>query len=439
MSAADPVAGPVRLQRPMPSYAPPEWDSAVWVGTVDESVLEHPESDLLHLDDAAGYRQARLLVRSGRRVRGFVEGRIVDGALAIEPLALQLWGIPRPSSTVESVQGPWFTVVICTRDRADQLRQALTSVLALDYPSFDVIVVDNASATGETRRLIEQEFADRVVLVTEPVPGLASARNAGLRSATGEYVAYTDDDVLVDAHWLSGLADGFARGDEVDCVTGLVPSGELRTPVQAYFDDRVSWSRNIVPRTFTLSAPPADLPLFPFAVGAYGTGANFALRRSAALAMGGFDTAFGVGTRTGGGEDLDAFTRVLLRGGAVVVEPSAVVWHRHRADLAGLERQAWGYGVGLGAWLTKIAINPRTLAMALIRAPRAVARIIEMRRTVPVRSAVPGIPEPFASDVFADIRSATERLAHYEQRCVGRGPLAFVQQRLAGARAMRPI
>jgi len=245
-------------------------------------------------------------------------------------------------------------------------------------------------------------------------------------------VAFTDDDVLVDARWLRGLAAGFAIAEDVAGVSGLVPSGELRTPVQAYFDDRVFWSRNIQRRVYRLSSPPKDSPLFPFSVGDFGTGANFAVRRSVALTMGGFDTAFGVGTRTGGGEDLDFFTRLLLDGGALVLEPSAVVWHRHRADLVGLERQTRGYGRGLGAWLTKVALQPRTLAMAIRRAPLAFVKLAAKRTATAAATGVPGVPAPFPPEVFADIREETERLARLELRCVAGGPWHYLRQRSAG-------
>src|SRR5687767_1821551 len=81
-----------------------------------------------------------------------------------------------------------------------------------------------------------------------------------------------------------------------------------------------------------MADPPADPPTFPFCVGAFGTGANFALDRRTALALGAFDPALGVGTRTGGGEDIDMFTRVIREGHSLVVQPSAIVWHRHRAE-----------------------------------------------------------------------------------------------------------
>ncbi|PRC62799.1 glycosyl transferase family 2, partial [Mycobacterium sp. ITM-2017-0098] len=68
----------------------------------------------------------------------------------------------------------------------------------------------------------------------EPRPGLSRARNTGLSAATGEVVAFTDDDVVVDRHWLSAIARGFSRGPAVSCVSGIVAAAELRTPAQAY-------------------------------------------------------------------------------------------------------------------------------------------------------------------------------------------------------------
>ncbi|WIE53751.1 glycosyltransferase [Curtobacterium sp. MCBD17_003] len=373
------------LHRPMTSPVPPVWAGALWVGDLDVRELDDAvarDTEVLRLDGAEGYRGARLLVRRGDTVLGFVEVPVVAGGLAIPVLVdaaarFDRGAAERAESSAPDTTAATVTVVICTRDRADQLRDALRSVLAVDHPAFDVVVVDNASATTATADLIANEFTDpRVRLVHEAVPGLSSARNTGLRHATGDVVAFTDDDVVVDAGWLTAITRAFASAPDVECVSGLVPSGELRTPVQRYFDDRVSWSRNLRRREFRLAEQPADLPMFPFSVGEFGTGANFALRRRTALELGGFDTAFGAGTRTGGGEDLDVFTRVLFAGGALVVDPSALVWHRHRSDLAALRSQAKGYGVGLGAWLTKVALEPRMAVRAARRAPQAFVRLV---------------------------------------------------------------
>ena len=171
--------------------------------------------------------------------------------------------------------------------------------------------------------------------------------------------------MLVHEGWLTGLSQGFAVGADVGCVTGLVATGQLESRSQHYFDQRVAWGSNTERTVFKLSKPPPGVPLFPFQFGAYGTGANFAVKRSLLFELGGFDEALGVGSPTGGGEDIDWFVRVVLKGHTLVYQPDAVVWHKHRIDDDGLSTQLENYGLGLGAVLAKLAADPRALrAMA---------------------------------------------------------------------------
>lgn len=304
-----------------------------------------------------------MLVRYRKQPLAFVEAPIAG-----DLVRLPVPPCPASDDHAAAVELPAISVVICTRERPDQLADALRSVLALDYPDFEVVVVDNAPRTDATARVVEQASDPRVRYVEEPVPGLSAARNTGLRRAGHGLVAYTDDDVVVDGHWLRALAAGFARAPQVCCVSGLVPSGELRTAAQAYFDQRVSWARSLQPRVFRMTEPPADQPLFPFQVGRFGTGANFAVQRDRVLELGGFDEALGAGTPSQGGEDLDLFFRVLTGGDALATEPAAIVWHRHRSENEALLDQARGYGLGLGAWLTKVGLDSahRRLAVQVL-------------------------------------------------------------------------
>lgn len=348
----------------MPSPGPPTWPHARWVGMLD---LDEPvpggEVEFVPRH-AEGYRAARVLVRHRHQPVAFVEAPIDDAVvrLAVPPL-------PDPDAPADADRLPAISVVLCTRERPDQLADALSSVLALDYPDFEVVVVDNAPRTDATASVVRRCADARVRYVEEPVPGLSAARNTGLRQARHPVVAYTDDDVVVDRHWLRALAAGFSRAPQVSCVSGLVPSGELRTAAQAYFDRRVTWAGSLQRRVYSMADPPADQPLFPFQVGRFGTGANFAVKRDRVLQLGGFDEALGAGTASQGGEDLDLFFRVLTAGDALATEPAAIVWHRHRSDNEALLVQARGYGLGLGAWLTKVVLDPphRRLAIRVLR------------------------------------------------------------------------
>jgi GT2 family glycosyltransferase len=320
---------------------------------------------------------------------------------------------------VDVARTPPISVILSTRDRPHFLEVALRSLLAMAYDDFEVVVVDNASATPATQQVVAAIADPRVRLVAEPRPGLARARNRGVLEARHGFVAFTDDDVVVDRYWLQGIAEGFAAAENVACVCGMVPSGELRTFAQAYFDERVTWARSCTPQVYDLADPPAEQPLFPFEVGRFGTGANFAMRRQAVMSLGGFDEALGVGSPTRGGEDIDMFVRVLLGGYRLVYQPSAFVWHRHRSDPDALREQIAGYGVGLGAWIGKLLVDRRTLPMVLRRAVRALAHAGRMTRV----DTVPDVDEQGGG-----------HLAAVELTSALTGPYRYVVARRAGAR-----
>ncbi|MFN2538350.1 MAG: glycosyltransferase family 2 protein, partial [Mycobacteriales bacterium] len=221
------------------------------------------------------------------------------------------------------------------------------------------VVVDNAPRTEATRRVVEELADSRVRYLRETRPGLSVARNTGTRAAQGGVIAFTDDDVVVDAGWLTGLVRGFTRTSHVGCVTGLVPSAELETAPQQFFDAKVHLSSSTTPRLFDLLDNRDASALYPYASGRVGTGANFAISRTAYDELGGCDEALGAGALTRGGEDLDWFVRTLTAGWTIAYEPSAVVWHRHRRDLASLSDQLYGYGTGLTAYLLKHALTAR--------------------------------------------------------------------------------
>lgn len=332
---------------------------------------------------------------------------------------------PTPAGVVDV-----FVYVVVLNLAAEYLPMVITETFTLSLltanPAYEVIVVDNAPVSDRTAA-VAAEYGVRYVLA--PVAGLSRARNVGIAAASNPVVAFTDDDVVADPLWLRGLAAGFEREADVACVSGLVPSGELRNAVQAYFDARVSWSKNVATRVFRLCDPPPDLPMFPFCVGEYGTGANFAVRVDAVRAIGGFDEALGVGTRTQGGEDLDIFTRLLFAGHTLVVEPSAIIWHRHRDDLPALRKQAIGYGRGLGAWLTTLAAQPRALAMALARSPQALARLVHK----PMAS-VEDAAAPFQVQDAA-VREEVASIARLELWQVLTGPAAYLSERWGRAAA----
>ena len=254
---------------------------------------------------------------------------------------------------------PFVNVIIATRDRTDLLQDALDSILASNYPNFEIIVVDNAPSTDATARLIRDRYARTrcVRYVREDWPGLSVAHNRGILEASAPFIAITDDDVLVDPDWLVELMRGFSTCDHVGCVTGLIFPVEIQTRSQLWFEQYGGFNKGFKQKVFDLQEHHPNDPLYPYTAGKFGTGANMAFRTSVLLEMGGFDPATGVGTLTFGGDDLSAFFEVLQHGYRLVYQPNAIVHHRHRSDYAGLRRQIYGYGVGLTAFLMKTLVD----------------------------------------------------------------------------------
>jgi GT2 family glycosyltransferase len=246
----------------------------------------------------------------------------------------------------------------------------------------EILIVDNAPRDTATELVFDDVVGDdpRFQYVVEPRPGLSRARNRALDVARGQIIAFTDDDVRVDPHWIAGVRLGFGRAPDVACVTGLVATASLTTRAERYFDARVWWSSSCVQRLFRESRGPQDPLIHPFAAGLFGTGANMAFRRDVILRLGGFDEAFGAGSPTGGSEDLDAFVRVLRSGYALSYEPSALVWHEHRATDEALTAQMYSYGRGLSAYITKYLTQRDTIGPVLIRAPRAIWHLLALQK-----------------------------------------------------------
>jgi glycosyltransferase involved in cell wall biosynthesis len=262
---------------------------------------------------------------------------------------------------------PLITVVVATRDRADKLGTCLNALLKLEYPNYEIVVVDNDPPNDDTATLIRTRFHAQVRYVREGRRGLASAHNCGLNIAKGQCIAFVDDDVVVDEDWLTAVAEGFAAGDDVGCVTGLILPAQLETEAQLLLEQHGGFDKGFELRLFDMGDNRPKDRLFPFTAGLFGSGANMAFNTQTLRQMGGFDSAVGIGTFARGGDDLAAFFRTIVTGHQLVYQPGAVVWHQHHRELAAVRRQVHGYGVGLGAFLASAVVNEPRMFWTLLR------------------------------------------------------------------------
>ncbi|WOI54046.1 glycosyltransferase family 2 protein [Parvularcula sp. LCG005] len=232
------------------------------------------------------------------------------------------------------------SVVICTRDRPDELARCLASLPQQTLVPDEIIVVDNASVTDETRQVAQ---AAGVRYVREDRPGLDIARNTGAKSATGDFVAYTDDDVILTPNWLRRLT-GAMDTDDIWGTTGLVLPAELVTPAQLHFErqwgfgrgfSKIDFGPEFVQRHDRFGIPAWDV----------GAGASMAFRRAIFDKIGFFDERLDVGA-AGCSGDSEMWHRILHAGGTCRYTPTSVAFHYHRRAEEGLRKQLRAYMSG---------------------------------------------------------------------------------------------
>jgi GT2 family glycosyltransferase len=312
-------------------------------------------------------------------------------------------------------------VVPTNMARPDQLRRCVKSLAELDHPDYEVIVVDNRPLDAPAVEI------EGVRIVREPRPGISAARNAGVSAATGEIVAFTDDDVVVHPHWLTALGERFARQPEAGAVTGLVAPLELETPAQIRFEQSGSGlDRGFAPLTFARAGRFAvrrrderagtERVQSLYLTGEFGLGSNMAFRTAVVAARGGFDEALGVGTATCGGEDLAMLVELLTSGFELAYEPSAIIQHSHRATFPELERQLYGYGIGFTAMLTALMLRNPWHAVGAASVVPAWLRSLR---------------DPAAAKQVNRAEDYPPELARAEFRGMLAGPAAYLRARLA--------
>jgi GT2 family glycosyltransferase len=242
------------------------------------------------------------------------------------------------AATPTTISASETSVVICTRERPQQLKACLESLARQNVKPREILVVDNAPTSDATRRVVDGMPGIRYLL--EPRIGGSFARNTGIRSSSGRILAFTDDDIIVHPRWITRLVAGF-RDPRVMAVTGLSLPAELETEAQLLFEKHWSFARGFSPRTFGGEffhrTRRYGCPVWQI-----GGAGNLAVRREAFSLLGGFDERLGPGA-AGCSEDSELFYRIVAAGWHCCYEPSAVVFHHHRRDQASLNRQLFYY------------------------------------------------------------------------------------------------
>ena len=214
---------------------------------------------------------------------------------------------------------PRMSVVVCSFNGEATIRDTLDGLASIDYPDYEVIVIDD----GSTDRTAEIAAEYEVRLISTENRGLSNARNTGWQHASGEVIAYIDDDAYPDQHWLKYLAYTYLTTNFV-AVGGQspAPAGD------GFIADCVA---NAPGRPVHVLVSDVDAEHIP--------GCNMSFKRSALEELGGFDSVF----RTAG-DDVDMCWRVLERGWRVGYQAAAINWHHCRDSIKVYMKQQKGYG-----------------------------------------------------------------------------------------------
>ena len=347
---------------------------------------------ILHVDVDERSNKPTIQVSSGDRlwievvkdghVVGVIDARAEEDALpasVMEKLASDFNDVEIPTLVpLPDDALPRASVVVPTLCREPlELVRLVKSLLALDYPDFDIIVVDNRVGRV-VPSLPELPSDSRVRVFTERTPGVSAARNRGIEMSTSDIIAFTDDDVIVTSNWLRVIGTRFALDPEIEGIGGLVLPWELESAPQVWFEEFYGgFSPSFRFEKLSMARLKKVDKMFPYAVGRFGAGCNMAYRRSTIQKLGNFDVCLGGGTPSRSGEDLLVAVDLMVRGGTYAYEPAAVIRHRHRRTEAAFLKQVFSYGTGLTALYTAlIAKDPRHLFALARRVPVGVAHLL---------------------------------------------------------------
>jgi glycosyltransferase involved in cell wall biosynthesis len=241
---------------------------------------------------------------------------------------------------MQNSSSSFVSAVICTRNRPDKIGNAVETVLANTYPSFDLTIIDQ-STNDETEAIVRRigERDSRVRYRRMSTSGLSRAYNLAISSTDGPIIAFTDDDCLVPPDWIGKIVTAFLEQPDGQLMYGqVVPAypengGDVLTPL-LHIDKPERLDRANGFRVF-------------------GMGANFAARRSLFEQAGMFDEILGGGGPLKSSQDFDLAYRAYRRNAAILLRPEVVVRHdgrRERKDWPTLLR---AYGFGDGAFYSK--------------------------------------------------------------------------------------
>ncbi len=222
-----------------------------------------------------------------------------------------------PFATVKEF--PRISVVVCSYNGASTIRDTFEGLADLDYPNYEVIIVNDGSTDATAK--IAKEYD--VHLISTENRGLSNARNTGMYEASGEIIAYIDDDAYPDSQWLKYLASAYMNSEH-----GGIGGPNINPAGDGPIADCVANSPGGPLHVLTTDEIAEHIP-----------GCNMTFRTAALVEINGFDPVY-----RAAGDDVDVCWRIQQAGYTIGFHPSAFVWHHCRNSIKMYWKQQQGYG-----------------------------------------------------------------------------------------------
>jgi glycosyltransferase involved in cell wall biosynthesis len=250
---------------------------------------------------------------------------------------------------------PDISILVCTRNRLDTLRDCVRSILDNRHSNFELIVVDQSDNAADIARHLVGLNDERIVHVPTTTRGLSRARNLALRHARSPLVAFTDDDCVCDPGWVGELVREFRDNQEIFGLFGRVlPWGDHWDEglfCHCLIDDHDE-------RTVDRPVPPHRY---------LGHGNNMAYRLELFRRVGLYNPHMGAGSRMKSGEDTDLTYRALRQRLPLKYSPAPLVYHNNWNTFAQADKMDLGYVLGFVMVFGKFSLYGDGVARRCLR------------------------------------------------------------------------
>lgn len=259
---------------------------------------------------------------------------------------------------------PEVSVLLCTRNRGDKIKNAVDSILENSYKNFELIIVDQSS-DDKTKTAIEAYGDLRIRYIRSGTVGLSRSRNIAIRESRSEIVAFTDDDCIVDKEWLASIVMEYQSDSSLMGVYGRVlpyGKGEPGMVCPCIID---SMERKTV-----------EDPIIPYTV--LGHGNNMCFKKDVFRKTGLYIESLGAGTWMCGGEDTDLTYLALRKRIKLMYSPNPLVYHNNWMSMERAEKLDLGFILSAVAVFTKYSLKMDKVAFShvLIRIKYILKRIV---------------------------------------------------------------